>query len=141
MNRPRIVLDTNVLVSAALKPRGLSAMVVNLIALGAVELCLSQEIMAEYREVLKRPKFAAIPVVEVGNLLTMIQTSATVVRPTLRLNISKHESDNRFYECAAEASADYIVTGNTKHFTKHYHNTRVITGRQLLAVLKIHSAQ
>jgi len=39
-----------------------------------------------------------------------------MVTPTTRLEISKHDSDNRFYECADAARADYIVTGNARHF-------------------------
>jgi predicted nucleic acid-binding protein len=60
-----------------------------------------------------------------------------MVTPTQLLTISKHDSDNRFYECADAAAADYIVTGNTKHFTKPHKNTRIITGRQLLELLKV----
>jgi putative PIN family toxin of toxin-antitoxin system len=58
MRRFRIVLDTNVLISAAVKPLGLQALVVNLVALRAVELFVSEAILAEYREVFSRPKFA-----------------------------------------------------------------------------------
>jgi predicted nucleic acid-binding protein len=41
MSRPRIVLDTNVLISAALQPRGLPAKLLELIACQGVELCVS----------------------------------------------------------------------------------------------------
>ena len=57
MSRPRIVLDTNVLISAAVQPRGLPARVLELVAYSAVELCASTEILAEYYEVLGRAKF------------------------------------------------------------------------------------
>ena len=136
MSRPRIVLDTNVVVSAALKPLGQQALVMNLVAFRAVELCISQEVTTEYREVFSRPKFAAIPPAEVEKLLAMIEAEATKVSPTQQLTISKHDSDNRFYECAGAAGADYIVTGNSKHFSKPHKNTRIITGRQLLELLK-----
>jgi predicted nucleic acid-binding protein len=58
-----------------------------------------------------------------------------MVRPTTRLEISKHDSDNRFYECADAARADYIVTGNARHFTKSYKNTRIVNGRALLELM------
>ena len=57
------------------------------------------------------------------------------MKPTSTLTISPHDSDNRFYECAEAAGADYIVTGNTRHFSKPYKNTKIITGRQLLELL------
>ena len=72
---------------------------------------------------------------DVGRLLDLIDAEATRVTPKHQLAISKHSSDNRFYECAEEAKADYIVTGNLKHFTEPYLNTRIITGRQLLELL------
>jgi predicted nucleic acid-binding protein len=46
MNRPRIVLDTNVLVSAALKPSGRQALLVELVAFRAVELYVSEAVFA-----------------------------------------------------------------------------------------------
>lgn len=135
MKRLRIVLDTNVLISAAVKPLGSQALVVNLVAFGAVELFVSEAILAEYREVFSRAKFARLPSAEVATLLALIESEATMVTPSTRLEISTHDSDNRFYECADAAQADYIVTGNTRHFTKSHKNTRIITGRGLLELV------
>ena len=127
MSRYRIVLDTSVLVSAALRPLGQPALVVHMIAFRAVELCVSQDVLAEYREVLGRPKFSHLDSEEVSRLLAMIEAEGTMFQPTEVLTISDHPSDNRFYECADAASADYIVTGNLKHFSRPYKNTRAIT--------------
>ena len=135
MNRLRIVLDTNVLISAAVKPLGRQALVINLVAFRAVELFVSEAVLAEYREVFSRPKFARLPATDVATLLALIEAEATMVTPTTRLEISKHDSDNRFYECADAAQADYIVTGNTRHFTKPYKNTQIISGRELLELM------
>jgi putative PIN family toxin of toxin-antitoxin system len=135
MNRLRIVLDTNVLISAAVKPLGRQALVINLVAFRAVELFVSEAVLAEYREVFNRPKFARLPAADVATLLALIEGEATMVTPTTRLEISKHDSDNRFYECADAAQADYIVTGNTRHFTKPHKNTQIISGRELLELM------
>jgi len=135
MSRLRLVLDTNVLISAALKPSGRQAQVMELVAFRAVEMCVSEAVLAEYREVFSRPKFSNIDPKDVSRLLNLIEAEATMVTPTEKLAISKHDSDNRFYECADAATADYIVTGNNKHFTKPHNNTRIITGRQLLELL------
>src|SRR5579863_8465705 len=80
-----------------------------MIGLREVELFVSEAVMAEYREVFDRAKFASIPPAEVAMLLATIERQATVVTPTELLAISKHESDNRFYECAAAARADFIA--------------------------------
>ena len=135
MNRLRIVIDTNVLISAAVKPLGRQALVINLVAFRAVELFVSEAVLAEYREVFSRPKFARLPATDVATLLALIEAEATMVTPTTRLEISKHDSDNRFYECADAAQADYIVTGNIRHFTKPYKNTQIISGRELLELM------
>jgi putative PIN family toxin of toxin-antitoxin system len=94
MRRLRIVLDTNVLISAALKPLGHQALVLNLVALRAVELLVSEAILAEYREVFGRPKFASLPAAEVAALLALIEAAAAMVTPRTRLEISEHDSDN-----------------------------------------------
>jgi len=109
--------------------------VVDLVAFRAVEMFVSEAVLAEYREVFSRPKFSRLDSKDVAHLLAMIEAEATMVTPTEQLTISKHDSDNRFYECADAAAADYIVTGNHKHFAKPHKNTKIITGRQLLELL------
>ena len=135
MNRLRVVLDTNVLISAALKPAGREALVVELVAFRAVELFVSEAVLAEYREVFRRPKFARLNPKDVSHLLRLIETEAAMVWPREVLAVSKHDSDNRFYECASAANADYIVTGNTKDFTKPYKDVGIINSRQLMELV------
>src|ERR1017187_8842983 len=135
MTRPRIILDTNIIISAALQRSGLPAQVLELVAYRAVELWVSEELLTEYREVIGRPKFASLDAQRVALLLKLIAEEATLVNPTNVLNISKDEADNRFYECAEAAGADYLVTGNIKHFPKYYKTTKVVTARQMLELL------
>jgi len=136
MKRLRIVLDTNVVISAAIKPAGQQSLVINLVAFRAVKLYASEAVFAEYREVLSRPRFAHLDSTAVSRLLALLEREATIVVPTQRLTISEHDSDNRFYECADAAAADYIVTGNIRHFTKPHKNTKIINGRGLLELMK-----
>jgi putative PIN family toxin of toxin-antitoxin system len=56
----RVVLDTNILVSACWKPGGLEARVVSMAITGEITACVSAEILAEYRDVFSRPKLAAV---------------------------------------------------------------------------------
>jgi putative PIN family toxin of toxin-antitoxin system len=130
----RVVLDTNVIVSALLRPDGLQAVVLLLALRGDVELCVSEEILAEYDKVLRRPRFELQPR-EIDRSLAAIRAASRVVHPTTRLTESPDESDNRIYECADAAAADFIVTGNTKHFKKAYKHTQIVNGRQLLDLL------
>ena len=111
----RVVFDTSVLYSAILKPKGVPAAVFNFVSSGLLIPCVSSAILAEYRDVLlERP--ALRPLAQRAQRVLDILTSlALVVTPSQALKISDHESDNRFYECADAASADYIITGNLKH--------------------------
>ena len=54
MSRLRVVLDTNVLISAALEPSGRQALVVELVAFRAIELSVSEAVLAEYRKVINK---------------------------------------------------------------------------------------
>lgn len=130
----RVVFDTNILYSAILKPVGLSARAFDLITAGQIIPCVSDALLDEYRDVLFRPELAA-HARRAGHVLDVLQAMALHVTPTVTLKISSDDDDNRIYECAAEALADYIVTGNTRHFPRPYKATRILTSRQLVELL------
>ena len=89
------VYDTNVIVSATLKPESIPASLVGLAMEGSVKLFLTPEILEEYREVLKRPKFAFDPS-SVDAFLQDIEKAAGMVYPTKRVRRALDEPDNRF---------------------------------------------
>ena len=68
-------------------------------------------------------------------VLDIFSALSLQVTPTVTLKISSDDDDNRIYECAAEALADYIVTGNTRHFPRPYKGTSILTARQLVELL------
>ena len=80
---------------------------------------------------MRRPRLKLTPR-QIKEVLAAIRKVARYVTPTQTLSLSSHESDNRFLECAAEAQADYLVTGNTRHFPQSHKTTKVVTGRQFL---------
>ena len=135
MNPLRIVVDTNVLISVALKPSGEQARLVNLLVSRAFEICVSEAMLAEYREVFGRAKLSHVHPDVFPSMLALIERRGTRFTPDRHLTISSHDSDNRFCECADAADADYIVTGNLKHFPKPYKNTKIIVTRKLLELL------
>jgi putative PIN family toxin of toxin-antitoxin system len=130
----RVVLDTNVVVSALLKPQGQEDQVLRLALAGKLLLCVSPEILAEYSRVLAAPKFKFQPQ-EITTILKELGKASSLFYPSHTLNISEHETDNRFYECAEAAQAAFIITGNLKHFTKDYKTTKIINARRLLGLL------
>ncbi|SRR5712691_13358176 len=112
---PRVVYDTNVVVSAVLKAGSIPASLVTLALDRRVRLCLSPVIFAEYEAVLKRPKFA-FDAHAVDAFLRDLRMVAVIVSPTKQIHAVPHEPDNRFLECAQTAQAQYLVTGNKRHF-------------------------
>ncbi|MBI3697893.1 MAG: putative toxin-antitoxin system toxin component, PIN family, partial [Acidobacteria bacterium] len=124
----RVVFDTNVVVSAALKPQGLESKVLELVADQRVTLWVSPAILAEYQEVMLRPKLPLEPA-RAKKLLSQLRAAASVVQPAEMLSISSDEANNRFLECAEEAQADFLVTGNKRHFPKRWKGTQVVNSR------------
>ena len=130
----RVVLDTNVIVSALLKPEGLESTVFVLALRSQMLLCISEPVFAEYDDVLRRPRLKLKPA-EIDATLTAIRERPHLVEPKQRLSISKHESDNRFLECAETARADYLINGNTRHFPAVHATATILSARQFLEIL------
>jgi len=133
----RLVIDTNVVVSAALKPGGLQRTVVLLAMTKPVRWYVSETIMAEYALVLARPELK-IRRSSRQQLLQLIKNRARVVVPSTIPQITSDPSDNIFVECADAARADYLVTGNQRHFPRLWKNTKIISSSEFLSVIAPH---
>jgi putative PIN family toxin of toxin-antitoxin system len=131
----RVVFDTNILYSAIRQPKGPPAKAVDLVVTGLVMPCVCDAVLDEFRDVLLRPGLD-LHTARRRLMLDLFASVALHVTPTETLKISTDEDDNRIYECAAAALADYIVTGNTKHFKKPYKTTRIATARELVELLQ-----
>ena len=113
----KVVLDTNVLVSALLKPDSMPELILSLILSGEILLCLSEPISAEYEEVIKRDKFKKLDQRKVKELLSRLKSQAQWVEPKVHLQVTLADpGDNKFLECADKAGADFLITGNLRHF-------------------------
>src|SRR5271157_2651559 len=115
----RLVIDTNIIVSAALKPDGLQRTILLLAITKPARLYVSEGIVAEYREVLGRPELKIRKGLR-QQLLDLIKSQAQTVRPSRPLRIAKDPDDDKFLECADAARADYLVTGNQRYFPKFW---------------------
>src|SRR5580765_2413086 len=94
-----VVVDTNILISALIAPSGNEARIVTAVQNQVLSAAVSIDLLAEYEDVLTRPKFSFDPE-EVTRLLHPFRFYSILVHPTHRLSISPDESDNRFLECA-----------------------------------------
>jgi len=133
----RLVVDTNIVVSAALKPDGLQRTVLLLAITKPARLYISKEIFTEYREVLARPELRIRKGLQ-RQLLDLLAKRAHFVTPAWTLQATGDPQDNMFLECADAARADYLVTGNVRHFPKFWKKTKVITSREFLSLVAPH---
>jgi len=133
MTAPKVVIDTNVLVSALLKDNSLPAFILALLREGMIIACISKDILEEYKEVLKRDRFSAFKK-DASLLLTSLKKKALLVEPKTRITvITADPDDNMFLECAVEAGADFLITGNTRHFPfRSYHNTLIVSPKEFI---------
>lgn len=129
----RIVLDTNVLVSAMLTGGGTPDQVLHLVLQGAVTLLADSRIFAEYDEVTARPAFR-FDARERRILLEALERIAEpVVAPPLKLALPDPD-DRVFVEVAIAGRADVLITGNTRHFQPKHGSlpVSVLLPRQLV---------
>src|ERR1700680_3318453 len=126
-----VVLDTNVVVSANLHDEGLEAFVASLALDNQLQLCISGPILQEYERVLRYPHLKFLPD-DVTRFLARVRRSAILVEPTTIITKARHEPDNRFLECADIAGAEFVITGNKRHFPAHWKQTSVVNAREFL---------
>ena len=133
----RLVIDTNIVVSAALKPDGLQRTTFLLAITKPARLYVSAPILSEYRVVLSRRELRIRRGLQ-QQLLQLIKNRSHVVFPSHSLQITSDPEDNIFLECADAAHADYLVTGNLRHFPKFWKKTKIITSREFIAIVAPH---
>jgi uncharacterized protein len=133
----RLVIDTNVLISAALKPEGLQRTTLLLAITKPARLYATRRILEEYADVLSRPELRIRKALRL-QLLQLIKNSSHVVVPSRRLEVCSEPDDNVFLECADKAGADYLITGNSRHFPKFWKKTKIITAREFVSLAAPH---
>jgi len=133
----RLVLDTNIVVSAALKSEGLQRTVLSLAMAPPARLYVTVPILMEYQQVLSRPRFR-LPKGRRQQFLELLKNRAHLVEPVRTLEVTSDPDDNMFLECAEAARADYLVTGNLRHFPRFWRQTKIITSREFLTLAAPH---
>jgi putative PIN family toxin of toxin-antitoxin system len=136
----RLVVDTNVVVSAALKPAGLQRTALLIAITKPARLYVSSTFLEEYAEVLARPELRIRKGLR-QQMMQLIRNRAHLVAPSRRLNVCPDADDDRFLECADAARADYLITGNLKHFPAFWKKTKVINAREFLGLAAPHLLQ
>jgi putative PIN family toxin of toxin-antitoxin system len=130
----RIVLDTNVLVSAAISRSSISRLVFDKV-IAENELVISEELISELRRVLNGEKFNRYSLeIERTLFISSVITVATFVIPHERVTACRDESDNRVLEAALASNADLIITGDKDLLVLHpFTNILILTPRQFIS--------
>lgn len=138
----KVVLDTNLLISAFITPNGEPAQVVKLLQSEDFYLLLSPDVFRELERVIQYPKLRKLYQYtdeQVEDFLEGIRRIAIWLEATETLSVVHNdESDNRFIELAVAGSARYIITGDKKHLLKirRYQLIEIVSPTEFLALIR-----
>ena len=124
----KVVLDTNVIISALINTNGTPAKILSLVLNGKITVLYDDRIIFEYTEVLSRKGFGFNPET-VHDLMELLKHEGEFVNSEHAKIKFHNETDKKFYEVFKTGEALYLITGNIKHFPK---DKGVITQKDFL---------
>ena len=128
----RVVVDTNVLVSAIINPVGVPAQVLDQVFAGACEPLVSDAILAEYTRVLQHPRLR-LPQHLVERMLQYFRRFSLPVPAAQPPYRCSDADDTKFLAAALAGDAAVLSTGNTRHFPKQVPGLRILTPAEFMA--------
>lgn len=132
----RVVLDTNVLISAIHFGGAPRQLLIHAIE-GTYLLFISEDILTELSGILAKKFRYPLPMIQ--EIQDALLTQCSVVVPTQTVSIIRNQpGDNHILECARTARADYLVTGDKQHLLllEKFRNTRIVSPAAFLDILK-----
>jgi len=135
----RIVIDTNILVSAHINAAGPPAAILMECSTNLSLIPLyTDAIFDEYTRVLKRPKFKFSEKV-IDETLMWFSRAARKVEMKSQMNVLLDPDDNRFLECAIDGDAAFIITGNHKHFPfPSWNDIQIVKPSDFIKIMREH---
>jgi hypothetical protein len=136
----KAVLDTNLIISAAITPQGQVSQILTAWRNGLFELITSPQIIEEMRWVLfskKIMKKRSLSRRRINDLLTEIRKTSGLVKPKITIKAVKDDpDDDKFIEVAVTAKADCIVSGD-KHLKdlKSYQGIKILSAAEFMVIL------
>lgn len=114
----RLVLDTNVIISAFISPDGKSSHILKMVLGRKAELCYNSAILNEYESVMQRPKFSdKINIENIRRFIDVLKNIGIPFNPIPSSIKLLDESDRVFYD-TAKGSDSFLISGNIKHYPK-----------------------
>ena len=108
----KVIIDTNVLVSAAIADRNPEAIILFVISNPNFEWIVSQEILKEYKEVISRPRLK-LNQEQKQRWNNLIDVATTLIDVRVEIDFPRDRKDAKFLECTVAAEADFLITGDT----------------------------
>lgn len=134
MRVDRLVVDTNVLISALLSPSGVPRRVIDKLAVSGATLLFSDETFAELATRIAKPKFDPYRTKEQMNaFLDWLVELGEWSTPVLDVDACRDSDDNKFLEVALSAEADCLISGDDDLLTLHpFEDLPILTPATLL---------
>ncbi|NJO40556.1 MAG: putative toxin-antitoxin system toxin component, PIN family [Cyanobacteria bacterium CRU_2_1] len=107
----RIIIDTNVLVSAVLRDRDPELVIQFIVDHPEFEWVVSQDILTEYKEVLSRAKFRLTQAIR-DQWFNLLDTFPTLIEVDISIDFPTDPDNAKFLACAIAANADFLITGD-----------------------------
>jgi len=135
----KIVMDTNALISALGWKKGNERKVLDMCLSERILLVLSQPIVDELVDVLKRPKFDFIPSQRKGEFLKYLISISKFVYPKEKLDVVKEDpDDNKIVETAVSGKADYIISGDNHLLKlKNFRGIKIVNAGRFLELERL----
>ena len=132
-----VVVDTNVLVSGVLKPYSPAASILRMVVEGIIQPAYDLRILAEYREVLSRPKFNFGREI-VNPLLDQIEEEGFLISASPLKSPLPDPADEPFLEVAVAVAAAALITGNRRHFPPgSYGVVKILSPAEFLEMFRL----
>ncbi len=135
----RVLLDTNVLVSALLSGKGAPGQILDAWRVGRFELVVGDALLDEFRRVCAYPKLASyLTSADVGTLINRLRATGRWVADLPRVQLSADADDDFLLAMAQASGADYLVTGDQTGLLAigHIGRTQIVTAAKFVSLIK-----
>lgn len=139
---PRLVVDTNIIVSGLITTGTPPAKILDAIRDKKISLLISDEVISEYLQVLEYPhirKYKKITDEAIGHLTALFINEAERVEILNPITASPDANDDKFLPLAVEGQAEFIITGDKADLLslKEISGIKIITARLVVEKLKL----
>ncbi len=136
----RVVLDTNILISALISPKSVARQIYEAARSGRIVLVTCDAQLDEFRRVTRYPKVQQyIRASEAGAMLNELRELAVYIEVNEKVDVSPDPADNFLFAMAQASQADYLVTGDKEDVLAlgRHGKTQIVTVRKLIEILKL----